>query len=700
MHDILVRLRRHHRAPNLDECDDDDDKSDALDSDTASLELERTQMALSSYIASVLPSILRTYAKHVSSALRGVSWPKMGEHKALDLSSPAKWADLEDLCCDLLAVEYFVQHLARERLFPEISEAVPHPTGHCSWTMAAFLEPIRKRFCFNFSQRRASNRLNRMEWTLDFVAAAIGHNLAVLREVLEPLLLENGLDVDVERAFIGGLIAMLRPKVKSTVAVLVRLLEGGAEESKVALLLAHTIDEMLRFQCDLIDAHPWTASAPACNIMREVLDEAVLCGAWLALEKQRINGECVLINGTRDVRWLFALHQADFMDASAAHYVSNAAQHIVELLHTRSARIACIVDLRRRLRFAEALLLQTLWLCAEYFADEFAKHLHYARGMDAHSTTMCCGIVVSSDYVAQCLRQWDAQADFVALARCRRMVPTNTILTRQGVLDMALDEEQEQAPSFFAEVIGKLGDVQQRQLMALADCVCHQVRMECGRYLNETFGFLHYVETERAESEHEDAQQQAMQAEFSDVFATAADALRWSRRSLPAPLFAQLSGQVSEQMDAKLLDKVLEMKYSFFRAASCKMRFDFECLFSLFFAHERELDDARRVSVVERARLRDRFPMMCALLRVVCMDAQSALQMADALDAARGRGLNKVAQVMEGFSVHALDIEQVDRIIAKMSGVKKKRTAGANPTDDADDDESDFSDFSDDFPRV
>ena len=93
--------------------------------------------------------------------------------------------------------------------------------------------------------------------------------------------------------------------------------------------------------------------------------------------KDQLGRDCLLINGSCEIRWIFALYKAAFIDVEALHYLRNATQHILDVLQLLSSRVMC-------------------------FAQTFGARLHCGSGMDAYkwAVELCCGIVASSDYLA------------------------------------------------------------------------------------------------------------------------------------------------------------------------------------------------------------------------------------------------------------------------------------------------------------
>lgn len=228
--DLLMSMEEEEES-KLEELPNEisNDPKDSMNSD-----LRSTQRSLLEYLSQTVPLIISQYQSAISRALRDISWPKMGDHKAMDMSSPSKWADLEHLCCDLFDIEYFIHFMTANHIFPEITNAVPSSSkSQRSWVIESFLEPIGKRFTFNFGGNRKSNRLDKPEWFLKFVLEVIEDNCSVLTHILQPLVDEQGVEVNVEREFISGLMDMVRSKCKENMNILMALHSNAVQRSRV-----------------------------------------------------------------------------------------------------------------------------------------------------------------------------------------------------------------------------------------------------------------------------------------------------------------------------------------------------------------------------------------------------------------------------------------------------------------------------------
>eukprot|EP01084_Bolivina_argentea_P211660 359999_1 len=163
----------------------------------------------------------------------------------------------------------------------------------------------------------------------------------------------------------------------------------------------------------------------------------------------------------------------------------------------------------------------------------------------------------SSHYLVAALTQWNHKTSFKALALYREnmdqlKVSQPTQVTQQWLID----HYDLSKALFFDEIItqnnknantSSLVTLQREHITTLSDVICHESLLDCGQYLNETFGYTHYVQSVQQESA--DTWRKMLQPEFEDAYYKLCELLHLCFESLPKPFFEQLRSEIAMHLD-------------------------------------------------------------------------------------------------------------------------------------------------------
>ena len=350
--------------------------------------------------------------------------------------------------------------MAENCIFETITKCVEPTNCAQSWVIGVFLEPIVKRFEFNFNAKSSKlNALHKPQYFMDFMLQSIESNVPFMKQLLEPLILENGLDLNVEMVAICGLIDCIRSKLKQMIKILVDSLneclaikrsfsaktefyqstlkgmkavkeimfdsnanananenENDSNMDRIRSLIRHLIQTTIGFQAKLKKFANWTNDNERANVMNEVLEVELVREKWLKMEKDAINEESQLIAADWSDEQIFALVHTQFAATSNDFYLTNGVNDILSILEKIKQRIEIIMNLQARQQFVVELINQSLDLCLSLIEEAFPKHIHYRMEMSATEVITCCGIINFTDYLTQFLSQWNECKTFRALS--------------------------------------------------------------------------------------------------------------------------------------------------------------------------------------------------------------------------------------------------------------------------------------------
>ena len=670
--------------------------------------LKSTEKDLIKLIIKILPFIKNSYLKELEKKLKDVSWPKLGNHKVIDLSQPQKWSEIENICFNLLTIEYYIQYMDDNDLYKQISECVDPTYKYKSWVIDQFLQPIIKRFNYNFNSNNNSNKginkINKPEYFFNFLHDIINDNINFIHKLLQPLILEIGLTLDIEKIFIYGLIKILRKKCKNLINMLLKLLDRSqSNESKkqdkvykIRLLIRHLIEEMIKFQQKLNRSYSWINNDNNTNIMNEILDVEIMRKEWLKMEKDRINKDSMLISDDiNNAEHIFDIHHNDFINKDLNNYfMTNAVYDILIILESLKSRIEIIVNISYRKLFIKELIMQVLKLCTDYIEQEFPNHVHYRVGMGTKDVKIICGIINSGDYLIQFLMKWNEDEMFKSLE-----------------------------PDFFKDIINTNRFLMDKHIFGLYDVICHEFSLEFAQYLNETFSF---IKKYQAENEEKEQQTLSIQPEFEDGYFKISQCLYSCSKSLPNRLFEIILNETSRVLDDKICEKILNLKYKYFYGGSLKLKYDLEHLFFLFYNKQLQIvpniNHKRMdiIKVIKDETIDNKFPKLISLLIILTMDKVKLKQFKAALKLSANnddiddnimstKSLSQIdkemtfehtKQILHRYSVDRLSFNQIKKVLNKMTldeDDKDKKKENNDDNKDNDDDDSDISDFSSDF---
>ena len=418
-----------------------------------------------------------------------------------------------------------------QSLPPTFAAPSPPSAPPSLWIFDLLFQPIHIRFRYHFSGDRPTHRLDKPEWYLSFITAAINIHRPFLTQYVQPLFLRSPLShVDPAFALIHSLLTLVREQVKES---LPQLMERP-------VLFRHLVDELLGFEGRL--RGEWEYPEQCEGVM------GVLVGAegggevfekWLSVDKEWVNDR---LNAMREMKdpWqrinegsegtdLMNSHAADVdsddedvadvkldpMDSNAAVddegevaeefappadvdaaavpslIVTRSAHQLVSLVSSITTRFTLLPSLAARLRFVQDLQYQLLDIYLEWLEEEGARLLSSVGETIASPSTSVrqyCMLINSLHYVESVLMDWSDSVTFIELRyyQAHSDLPAD-LTTAQLVERLAASQPGSRGGgevdgSVFDAMIANYHDVREKMIKGIVDAV-----IDCFDALTRTY---------------------------------------------------------------------------------------------------------------------------------------------------------------------------------------------------------------------
>lgn len=356
----------------------------------------RTRMRL--LLAECKPQILEI----VHTLLKAAGWPQAPKRAPTEL--------VIALRCTLL-----IQKIELELNDDNIEIVMCGPNS----LLGLMLKPIALRFRFHFSDKQASNRVDKPEWMTAFLLQVITDHSSFIVEEIQPLVTQCDIHRNVLPDFIRATYDLARGKFE-------RQLTQLAAVSDMPLF-SHIVDELIAFEKKLQESHFPTPG------LIGVLTKASLFKQWQAVDKQAME------EGFEALRELshswdplqqqggpvgLERKSSKILDGEGV-VATVAGDAFLALLSRFSERYTVLPNLDLRLRFLETVQIKAVKRFLQLLNSNLEEQLSQVDQNKTENWRMSCGLLSTVHYVIISLKEWGESEQFLELAlhqaQCRAL---------------------------------------------------------------------------------------------------------------------------------------------------------------------------------------------------------------------------------------------------------------------------------------
>ena len=517
-------------------------RREAASSGARVAELERLlHRRLLHLLHSTRQRLLSAYAD----CLAQLRWPQTGQ-RLLDTANEAAMSSFTQLTETLLLLQIETEigtdaHTAAHAdaalpaAFSSPSPPAPPPP---LWVLELLFSPLHLRFHYHFTSERPTNRVDKPEWFLSFIAHALTVHSPFLSRYVQPLLLRSPLPpINPSFALLSSLLTLTRSHITSLLPTLMPR----------PVLFRHLIDELLAFEGRLRQGGLGLEYPEECEGVVGVLvgegREAVF-ERWLSVDKEWVNDR---LGAMRDMThpWArlseggepdaVAMGAADDVDSddedvgelqldteeaaadadeeeaaptAAAEVdaaaptqlvVTRSAHLLVSLVSSITSRFTLLPSLSARLRFVQDLQYQLLDIYLEWLEEEGARLLPSVQSSIANPSSavrVYCMVVNSLHYVESVLVDWSDEVTFIELRYYQAHSELPADLTVAQLVERIAQTQREGGGgevegSVFDAMIANYADAREKMVKGIVDAV-----LDCFDALSRTYrrlGHQHFV---------------------------------------------------------------------------------------------------------------------------------------------------------------------------------------------------------------